>query len=146
MSTLRQAIENQAVQFAEAIIHAFRSASIDELAGVHSGTRGAPSSRASKAVSGPAPKTVNDPGGRLGRRSSEDIAKVLESIVSLLGQHPEGLRAEQIKDSLGLDKREMPKPIGEGLKSGALTKTGAKRATTYFAGSASGKTRSAKRN
>lgn len=69
--------------------------------------------------------------GRLGRRSSDDIAHTLQRVVSLLQHHPEGLRAEQIKEQLLLDKREMPRPIVEGLSSGVLVKAGQKRATVY---------------
>ncbi|HVJ88610.1 MAG TPA: hypothetical protein VM580_02330 [Labilithrix sp.] len=133
MSTLRQTIENQAVQFAEAIVNAVRAASIDELVGIQGGTRGAPRAPSPRTVE-PSPVSRKGKGGRLVRRSAEDIAKTLDSIVDLLAQHPEGLRAEQIKESLGLDKREMPKPIAEGLNSGALKKSGQKRATVYTVG------------
>jgi hypothetical protein len=129
MSTFRQTIEAQANQFAQAIVQAFRSASLDELLTITGGagrevSRGAaaPKTRAA------APKKK---GGRLGRRSPTDITRILENIVAVLAAHPEGLRAEQIKEALGLDKREMPKPIAEGLSTGALKKTGQKRATVY---------------
>jgi hypothetical protein len=72
--------------------------------------------------------------GRLARRSAEDIGSVVESIVSLLEQHSEGLRAEQIRGALGLDAKELPRPLADGLAAGTITKTGQKRATTYFAG------------
>ena len=73
-------------------------------------------------------------GGRLGRRSVEDIGRVVEDIVSLLGQHPEGLRSEQLRSSLRLDAKELPRPLQDGLNAGTITKVGQKRATTYFAG------------
>ncbi len=82
-------------------------------------------------VSAPAPKARN---GRLGRRSAEDIAETLAWIAELLGKHPNGLRAEEIRTALDLDRREMPKPLAEGLKSGALMKTGERRATVYSLG------------
>lgn len=49
-----------------------------------------------------------------------------------------GARSEHIVSGLGIDKKLLPRPIAEGLKSGALTKTGEKRATQYYA-SAGGK-------
>jgi hypothetical protein len=140
MSTLRQTIEDHANQFATAIVQALRSASLEELLTITGGgdrvSRGAPTR-----PSGGSPVKVRPSGGspgkagRLGRRTAEDITRTLGQIVSVLEKHPEGLRAEQIKEALQLDKREMPKPIAEGLKNGALKKTGQKRATVYTAGS-----------
>jgi hypothetical protein len=92
--------------------------------------RPAGSGSANKAA-GPAKKTAS---GRLARRSAEDIGGVVDSIVSLLEQHSEGLRAEQIRGALGLDAKELPRPLADGLAAGTITKTGQKRATTYFAG------------
>lgn len=120
-------LEAIAAKFAQEIIQALRGASIDDLVGLSGGV--APAARPGRAA--PAP-TV---GGRLGRRSVDQIHKTLEQIVTLLGNHPEGLRAEQIRTSLGLDVREMPRPIAEGLSAGVLTKSGQKRATTYTVGS-----------
>jgi len=140
MSTLHQTIQNQAVQFAEAIVQALRGASLDELVGFTGGAapqaRTAPSPRAAakpRIAVAAAPK-ARATGGRLGRRSAEDISNTLEQIVSVLSQSSEGLRSEQIQSALGLDKREMPRPLAEGLKSGVISKMGQKRSTTYYAG------------
>ena len=108
---------------------------------------GAPAStnsRASRAVLPPLPPLAlpaaprrpkaTKKAGRLGRRSPDDSAQTLDSIGALVAKHADGLRAEQIKAALNLDKREMPKPIAEGLKSGVLKKSGNKRATVYTAG------------
>lgn len=147
MSTLRATIEAQALQFATAIVQALRSASLEELMSVAGGGGHAPPRPTSTKTNGkttgaaaPARK-----GGRLGRRSADEIGRTLENIVAVLSQHPEGLRAEQIKAALQLDKREMPRPIAEGLRSGALKKTGQKRATVYTVGSGTSKARSARR-
>ncbi len=56
------------------------------------------------------------------------------TIVSLLKANPTGLRAEEIRAKLGLQAKELPRPLKEGLEAGSLSKTGQKRATTYFAG------------
>ena len=128
MLTLRQTIEKHAAQFAAEVLRALRSASLDELMSV-TGSKGG----GLRLGSGALPKLR----GRLGRRTAADIASTLDKIVSVLAQHPEGLRAEQIRAALQLDRREMPKPVAEGLKRGVLTKTGNKRATTYtFVGDA----------
>ena len=58
-------------------------------------------------------------------------------IVGLLSDNPAGLRAEQIRQKLGLQAKELPRPLKEGLEGGRLSKVGRKRATTYFAGAGS---------
>ncbi|MBN9162848.1 MAG: hypothetical protein BGO98_46685 [Myxococcales bacterium 68-20] len=139
MSTLRQTIEAHAHEFAAAIVQALRGASLDELVSITGGQATAPRAPRAKTngATTAAPevaKKVSKKAGRLGRRSADDIARTLEQIVAVLAKHPEGLRAEQIKAALNLDTREVPRPLAEGLNSGALTKSGQKRATTYFAG------------
>ena len=44
------------------------------------------------------------------------------------------MRAEDIQKFLKLDKRELPRVLGQGLKTKKLKKKGAKRATEYSAG------------
>ena len=72
-------------------------------------------------------------GGRLPRRSAEDIKAALDSVHGLLKSSKGGLRAEQIRAALKLDVREMPRVLKEGLATKKLTSKGQKRATTYFA-------------
>jgi hypothetical protein len=71
-------------------------------------------------------------GGRLARRSPEQITAVADSIVSLLEKHPDGLRSEQIRAILKLDRKEIPRPIQEALDKNRITSEGQKRSTTYF--------------
>jgi len=70
--------------------------------------------------------------GRLPRRSAEDIAKTLEIVVSLLGSRKNGLRAEQIREELSMQAKELPRILKEGLSRKKLRTVGQKRATTYF--------------
>lgn len=139
MSTLQSRIQALSAAFADSIIAALRETSISELtsaAGVGGGGRGkhvhsisenieeTPTPRAAKAK-----KT-----GRLARRSEEDIAKVVEEILVVVKKHPEGIRAEELREELGLDKKEMPKPMLVALANGSLRKEGEKRATVYYIG------------
>ena len=71
--------------------------------------------------------------GRLKRRSPEDIAKALDEVVALLKKNKTGLRAEQIRQELGMQAKEMPRVLKEGLGKRAFKSKGQKRATTYFA-------------
>lgn len=56
-----------------------------------------------------------------------------DQIVNLLAQNNGGLRAEDIRKQLGGDKVKLAKTIKDLLASGAIKKTGQKRATVYFA-------------
>jgi hypothetical protein len=71
--------------------------------------------------------------GRLPRRSVEDIAKLLGEIIAVVKRNKEGLRAEQIRAELGLQSKEMPRILKEGVATKKLKTKGQKRATTYFA-------------
>lgn len=140
MSTsLRNRLNELASSFASNVLAAIRGASLDELVTDSSGANGrsAPRAASRAAVASPGPRRR---GGRLPRRSAGDIAGVIEQIVTLLKNNPAGLRAEQIREELGLQAKELPRPLKEALDSGRLTKSGQKRATTYFAkGSGAGR-------
>lgn len=133
MSNLRSTLESLASRFAESVIDALRSASLDEITRVTSGT---PRARAARPAAEPAKKRSS--GGRLARRTADDIQAMVQSIVDLVAKHPDGLRAEQIRAALNVDAKELPRPLAEGVSSGALTKSGQKRATTYAVGSGGG--------
>ena len=70
---------------------------------------------------------------RLARRSPEQIAESLGRIVTLLTKKGEGMRAEHIRDELGLLSKEMPKLLRTGLATKVLKAKGQKRARTYAA-------------
>src|SRR5450631_2036577 len=120
-TSLRSTITDLAGTFASSILHAIRQMSLDEiLAETHGGGarahKNAPRA-AAKTVKAAAPSAVASGGGRKGRkaragrlerRSAGDIAAVVGRIVSVLAAKPSGLRAEQIRDALGLASKEMP--------------------------------------
>jgi hypothetical protein len=126
MSTLRSTITDLASRFATDLLQAMRNMSLDELM-AEVGRDGRRAARG-----GAAPK--RGAGGRLPRRSAADIEAVVNDIVGLLQKNPKGLRAEQIREALRLDAKELPKPLSEALADKRITKKGQKRATTYFAG------------
>jgi hypothetical protein len=147
-ASLQRRLGDLALAFSESVLEAIRGASLEELFGGSSAAHRAPAApvRPRKAAAPRAPVGVRDAspvlaagskgrrGGRLSRRSPSDIERVVSEIVSLLGEHPEGLRAEQIRRHLGLVAKELPRPLKEGVDSGKLGKSGQKRATTYFVG------------
>jgi hypothetical protein len=148
MSSLRNTIESLASEFAASVLDALRSASIDELADVAGrgvARRGPGRPRSDAGDSAAASPKRRGRGGRLGRRSAGDITRMIESIVEALQKSGSGLRAEQIRETLGVEAKELPRPLAEAISSGRITKSGQKRATTYFAGSGGAASASGKR-
>lgn len=128
---LRAQLAALADGFANAVLAAIRGASLEDLLaeGGAATRRGPGRPRAGSTTSKKARA-----GGRLARRSSEDIAEALSKVVALVKGHKTGLRSEQIRDALKLDKRELPRVLHEGIAKKVLRAKGQKRATTYSAG------------
>jgi len=124
-TSLRAHLNELASSFANGVLAAIRTASIEDLLAESGSGRRLPGVRggAGRAARG---------SGRLPRRSAEDIGRVLERIAGLLRAAPKGLRAEEIRQRLNLLSKELPRPLKEGLATGRLGKSGNKRATTYF--------------
>lgn len=135
MLTLRSQLDALAANFANAIIAAIQGASLQEL--VDGGRR---SNGRTSRTTGPvatsvtaAAKSGSRKPGRLPRRSAEEITGLLNKIVLLVKTHKEGMRAEEIRSKLGMESKEMPRILKEGVSTKKLTTKGQKRATTYFA-------------
>jgi hypothetical protein len=148
MTNLRSALRDIATTFAVGVYNAVRSASLDELrAGIDEddlrgsgGTVRAAGAKTNGAAAStrPAwtpssPSSPHSPSARLPRRSGEEIAKALDQIVALVKKNKEGLRAEQIRAQLGLQAKELPRILKEGIATKKLKTRGQKRATTYLA-------------
>jgi hypothetical protein len=125
---LRSALDSLAHTFATGVLSAIRGASIEDLL-AESGARRGP--RGGTATTVPRARKAN--GGRLVRRSPEQIAKAVDAVVSLVRKSKTGLRAEEIRKALDLDVREMPRILKTGVATKRLTSKGQKRSTTYSA-------------
>ncbi|GAC1546165.1 MAG: hypothetical protein NVS3B10_10150 [Polyangiales bacterium] len=133
MSTaLRSTLESLVTGFANDVLKALRTASLDDLA-VETG-RGLGAARATAGVAKGGLRGAPRGRRRLGRRSAEQLGAVGERIVGVLQKHPKGLRAEEIRAQLSLAANELPRPMAELLRGKRVTKTGRKRATKYFVG------------
>lgn len=154
-NALRNSIHQMAADFASSVLKAIRGASLEDiLTESQAGGAGhaapavrrgpgrprrnplpaaAPAAHAAPTARAGRPARAAR-SGRLGRRSPADIANVIKRIVGLLESHPNGLRAEQIRASLSLQAKELPRPIADALAGHKISKVGEKRATTYFAG------------
>lgn len=77
------------------------------------------------------PKTDKAP--RLARRSDEQIDALVDKVVALVKNTPEGLRAEAIREALHLEAKELPRVFSRAKARKVLKSKGLKRATTYLA-------------
>ena len=109
MSTLRSQLHDLAGMFAEQVLGAIRGATFQGL--VSSGGEGAVGTAVARGL----------------------IAKMLDRIVLLVKTQKNGLRAEEIRSKLGMQAKEMPRILKEGISTKKLTSKGHKRATTYAA-------------
>lgn len=133
MSSLRSAIEALASAFASDVLAALKSASFEEVASLGGARRGP-----GRPV-GSGRRLGGGGGGKRRRRSMKDIVSALDDVVRIVSGTSKGLRAEEIREKLGLQSKELPRVLKEGLSTKRLSKKGEKRATTYFAGKGGGK-------
>jgi len=138
MNKLIESIQKVTVEFATDFATAIVAAIVDsnfrdllEANGASTSPRAHATSAAPRKAKVPS-KSKPGKSGRMARRSPEQIAEAVASIQSLLKKHPDGLRAEQIREELGLDKRELPRLLQNGVGDGAFKVLhGVKRSTTY---------------
>jgi hypothetical protein len=135
MPTLRSQLDALAANFAEQIIAAIQDSSLQDL--LDSGGSSVGNGRSTPMVTGhvEAPPSVRKAGrkrGRLPRRSADEIAALLSKVILLVKTHKDGMRAEEIRSTLGMQAKEMPRILKEGLAKKKLGSKGNKRATTYF--------------
>ncbi|HTQ45177.1 MAG TPA: hypothetical protein VMI75_20595 [Polyangiaceae bacterium] len=125
-NSLRSQLNELAQSFADGVLAAIRSASLDDLLAESRGGR-----RARGGGGGGQPDPLRK-GGRLARRTQAEIeamlAKVLARVRATRGK---GLRAEEIRKALSLDARELPRVLKEGLRTRKLKAKGQRRATVY---------------
>jgi hypothetical protein len=138
--TLKTQLDALASSFASQIVEVIRGASLQEL--VSPDARIIGNGRRARVVAAgggqPDPPSVpitpkRGKNGRLPRRSAEEIAKTLDKILLLVKTHKNGMRAEEIRSKLGMESKEMPRILKEGIARKKLSTKGQKRATTYFA-------------
>jgi hypothetical protein len=151
-NSLRNTLADLAQTFSESVLAAIRSASIQEIVGEVGSAARAPAPSAPRgpgrprvvrsngpsrpAVAAPAASpaarvAAKGPKKPLARRTPAQVAKTLSDIVALLKSAKSGMRSEEIREALSLDKREMPRVLHLGLSDKKLRSKGEKRATTY---------------
>lgn len=136
MAALRSALDRLASEFVASVLAAVRGASLEELgAGSEGGIRRGPGRPPKAAATNGEvkPARVARSSRRLPRRSAEEIAAALDQVVALVKKHKGGLRAEQIRSTLRMQAKEMPRVLKDELAKKKLKAKGQKRATTYTA-------------
>ena len=134
MSTLHAALRELASSFSAQVMDAIRRASLEEL--VQEGSAGPRQPRRGRGrprATNPRVNAARNASGRLARRTPEEIGKAVDKIVLLVKTHKDGMRAEDLRKTLGLQPKEMPRILKDGLSRKKLKAKGQKRATTYFA-------------
>jgi hypothetical protein len=132
MPTLTDTIQDLAAKFAEGVIRALRTVSLDELRAVANAS--APS-RPTPAKRGPGRPRVTasaEAPAKRERRSLDDLAATSGMIVKYVRSHP-GSNSETIRKELGIAKPKWARPLAMALAEKKLTKKGEKRATKYWA-------------
>jgi len=125
-TSLRSQLEELASTFTDGVLAAIRTASIEDLLAESQGGRHA---RGGGGQPDPLRK-----GGRLVRRTQEQIEAMLAKVIAAVrATGGKGLRSEEIRKTLGLDVREVPRVLKEGLRTRKLKAKGRKRATVYSA-------------
>ena len=132
MSNLHSQLASLAGAFASSVLEAIRGASLEDILS-ESRTPASKARREPVSNGAAKPAARSKPAGRLRRRSADDIAKALDRVVALVKKNKEGLRAEQIRQQLGMQAKEMPRVLKDALAKKQLKSRGQKRATTYFA-------------
>ncbi len=128
-TSLRSQLDELAQSFTNGVLEAVRAASLEQLqsesrGGRRAGVRG-------RGRQGAAPLRNR---GRLARRTQAQIQATLAKVLAALkGTRGKGLRAEEIRRTLRLDVREMPRVLKEGLRTKKLKAEGQTRATVYRA-------------
>src|SRR5882672_2402554 len=123
--SLKDEITKLSHDFAQGVLNAIRTASLDEILGENRGAAPkAPKATKVSAVSSRRPAAAPAPAaprarkaGRLHRRSEEELGVISDKIIDLLKARTEGLRAEQIRVELGLEAKELPRPLKDLLAS-----------------------------
>jgi len=125
MSSLQQTLSTLANDFANQILETIQGSSLEELTAVNGKAK-------SNGVTHHTAEKPEKSSGRLARRSIDDIKKVVADIQGLLAKKPDGMRAEDIREALGLEAKEMPRVLKQGVSDRVFKTKGQKRATTYF--------------
>lgn len=123
MASLRTTIQTLAAKFATDIIRTVQSMSLDEILS----TANAPTAARSNSTL----TKRGRPSGQTAKGSKASLS--VDAIVGELRKHKSGLRAENLRQALGVAKNKFNYGMAKAIGEKKIRKTGEKRGTTYFA-------------
>jgi hypothetical protein len=135
--TIAPLVEAFATELSGAIFSSFKEMSLEEVIAYMSGAGSTAKPTAAKPAAKTAtrvtatPKAPKGDGTRV-RRSADDLEVVCANILEELAKHEDGMRAEELRSTTGIEKKDLGRPIALLLQQKRIKKTGEKRATTYF--------------
>lgn len=119
--SIHATLHELATRFANELAAALIGASLDDLRSESSRSAPRPVGRPRSRQTSPA------------RTPRGDRSEILGRVLDLLRAHPKGMRAEDIRRRLRLEKPLFVRAANDGLATGEIHKEGRLRATTYFA-------------
>ncbi len=129
MPNLNATITSLAQNFANQLVEALRSLSLEEILAA-TGTAAPKRVGATKSATKTATKAASKPQAKATARAGSLSA---EAIVAVLKKHKGGLRAELLRRELGAPKPAFNYHVQKAIAAKLVTKRGVKRATTYTA-------------
>lgn len=119
MTDIKTALREEAVRFADKV-HDLMIAQLTSALGAVTSTPPQPQKQ-------PPVRTA----ARREKLAQETVEEALAQIIKLLEKHAEGLRSEQIRAELGMDKKLFQYAANLGKTSDQLTQAGERRSTVY---------------
>jgi hypothetical protein len=124
---IRQRIDNFVRDLQALLVDAAKESLMAALGGAAPVTRGA----SRKAAARPARGRKAAAGGRV-RRSTEQLAEVQDKVLGALNKNP-GMTSEEIQDALGLEKKDLQRPLTLLREEKRVKTKGQRRGMKYFA-------------
>lgn len=125
---IRQRIDNFVRDLQALLVDAAKESLMAALGGAAPVTRAAPRGTAARATRG---RKSAAPAGRV-RRSAEQLADVQNKILGSLNKNP-GMTSEEIQDALGLEKKDLQRPLTLLREEKRVKTKGQRRGMKYFA-------------
>ena len=125
---IRQRIEAFVRDLQDLLVEAARESVVAALGGAVEPAR----RRTRRAAPTRTAKKGRKAGGRRVRRSAEQLAEVQEKVIAVLSKKP-GLTSEEIQETLGLEKRELQRPLTLLREERRIKTKGQKRGMKYYA-------------
>ncbi len=133
MNRLREAILKLAEAFADGVLDAVHAATVEEILSGERIARKPPLPPPPRTIPRPSRATATKRRGQraaLGAGSGTNDA-VVAALLGVLAKEPNGVRSEELRAKLGVDRKAMTTAVAYTLSTQQVRKTGSRRSTTY---------------